>query len=150
MLPCLSISQITIQTDSTGFIREYGKLIHPDIKLQWMPKRDLSAYPSVTLNPEQVFNVYVGLKLSEEYKGRYNDCLSVANQLTKIIDEQDVAINKAMADLEFLNLKIAVKQDELTEKAVAIEKMKSAKTKWFKSPWLWASVGLVAGILITK
>lgn len=93
--------------------------------------------PPLTLNPEQVQNVYFGLKQGQEYHKRYADALIVVDSLTNIVEQQDYELN--------LTLDLMKEHDAQIKQAY-----ENMPVVWYKSPFTWGAVGVLIGILIAK
>jgi len=106
--------------------------------------------PPLTLSPDQVKRVYIGLKERDAYAQRFNDCVKSADSLNNIIQEQDYNLNLLADNLREYNAKIDSLYNERQRAAVEIQKIKSEKTAWYKHPILWGVLGLIGGILIVK
>lgn len=104
----------------------------------------------LTLSPEQVENVYKGLKQGEEYKRRFEECYEVSISMGQVIEQNVQDLEHAVTLIDSLNLQIASKHAELVNKEVEIAKIQVKKQQWYKSPWLWLGVGFFGGVLIAK
>lgn len=105
---------------------------------------------SLKIAPAQVKNVYDGLKAGEAYKRQYSDCLEVSTTLNNIIQDMNKDLMAAAEDLNRLNLQIAVKQADLVEKEIEIQKIKSKKIPWYRHPITIGIVGFAAGVWVAK
>jgi len=115
MLPCVSISQVTV-------------IPSPNID---------TIRPNLLLRPEQVREVYFGLKQGEAYKQHYAKALTAIDSLNNIIQEQSYDFN--------LTLDLMKEQDAKIKEAY-----ENMQTPWYKSPITGGILGLLIGILIAK
>ena len=120
-LPCAGISQITNQSND-----------------------------SLCISPNQIKNIYVGLKQGERAKQQLKDCIEIANSLNEIIQNQNDSIQVAGSKIIQLNSDITEKQDALTENAINIQKLKNRKTPWYLHPVTYTIIGIITGVFITK
>jgi len=143
-LPCVSISQITdplpvltlsdlipMRVTSITF-QESNKDI-----ITWQIADTIKKYKPLILKPEQVFNIYVGLKQGEVYKSRYEQALIVVDSLTNIVEQQDYNLNQTLDLMKEHDAQIKEAYDNMP-------------VVWYKSPYLYGAVGILIGILITK
>jgi len=93
--------------------------------------------PPLSLNPNQVLNVYTGLKQGEVYRQRYLQALIVVDSLTNIVEQQDYNLNQTL-DL--------MKEHDAQIK----EAYENMPVVWYKSPYLYGAFGIIFGILIAK
>lgn len=98
------------------------------------------AQDTICLTSEQVRNVYVGLRLSEEYKSRYEQSLQASYRLDSIIQAQNDSIQASVLRLKSVNAKLIEKQEERL----------NLPPVWYKHPITWAIIGFISGILIAK
>jgi hypothetical protein len=103
---------------------------------------------SLKIAPAQVKNIYIGLKRGEVAQQRLDACYLVVTELNEIIQEQNKFLQFSLTELSRLNADLAIKNNQLMDSAVKMEKLK--KTKWYRHPITWSIVGLVGGILIAK
>jgi len=151
-LPCVSISQITDPAQrwkpSSDTLYSIGKLTDMHVTgitfkeankdvITWNITDTIKNYKPLILLPEQVFNIYVGLKQGDVYKARYADVLKVVDSLTNIVEQQDYNLNQTL-DL--------MKEHDAQIK----EAYENMPVVWYKSPYLYGALGLLIGILITK
>lgn len=116
----------------------------------WYLKQDVANYQPLTLQPEQVFNVYVGLRTGEEYRKRFEQCRKAAEELNAIIQDQAIEI-KAYAKTEAKNDKLLRElYDDRDKKTQEIAELKANKTPWYKHPLTYLAAGIVGGIYIAK
>jgi len=128
ILPCVSISQTTDQL---------APLLNQ--------KRD-----SLKLAPQQVKNVYTGLKEGEAYRQLYTECLAAAGTLNNIIQDINADLRIAMSEADKLNAQIKAKNSDLTAKEVEIQALKDKKTPWYRHPITIAIIAFSAGVYIAK
>lgn len=103
-----------------------------------------------TLTPEQVKNVYFGLKSVEAYKRHYAECLEVANSLNEIIQQQNDSIIAMDQRAEELDYQINKLYDEREETSVEIQQIKSKKTPWYRHPITMLVAGFITGVWVAK
>lgn len=103
-----------------------------------------------TLTPDQVKNVYFGLKSAEKYKKYYQECLEVANSMNEIIQQQNDSIIAMDQRAEELDYQINKLYDEREETSVEIQQLKSKKTVWYKHPVTLLVVGFITGVWVAK
>lgn len=103
-----------------------------------------------TLTPDQVKNVYFGLKSAEIYKRHYNECLEVANSLNEIIQQQNDSIVAMDQRLEEFDYHINELYDERERSAVEIQQIKSKKTPWYRHPITLGILGFITGVWVAK
>jgi DNA repair ATPase RecN len=116
----------------------------------WRLKSDFSNYEPLTISPDQVFNVYVGLRRGAEYETRYKKAKTAILQLNDLVQSQTEEI-KAYAAEEIKSSKaLAELNSQLVKKAEEIQSLKDKKAKWYNSPFLYATLGLIGGVLIAK
>ena len=132
----MSISQTTDPAPHQ-FQLKLSDSVHIGVSAFGNLKATLNTNGTLTLYPEQVLNVYTGLKQGEVYKSRYADAIKVVDSLTNIVEQQDYNLNQTL-DL--------MKEHDAQIKQ-AYENM---PVVWYKSPYLYGTVGLLIGILIAK
>lgn len=103
---------------------------------------------SLKIAPDQVRNVYVGLKQNEEHGRRLSECLEIAESLNQVIQQQNDTIQAVTLRLDGLNATITQKQEQITQKSVQIERLKN-RTSWWKTALIVAT-SFVGGIIIAK
>jgi len=104
---------------------------------------------SLRISPDQVKNVYTGLKQSAQFKSKLSDCIDTANSLNDIIQQQNDSLQVAGNSILKLNSDISKVQEEITKKAVEIQKLEDRKVSWWKKVF-YIAIGVLTGILITK
>lgn len=107
-----------------------------------------TVHDSLTISPNQVKNIYIGLKRGEVVQKRLDTCYLVVTELNGIIQDQNKSLQFSLTELSRLNADLATKNTMLRDSAVNIEKLK--KTKWYRHPITWSIIGLAGGILIAK
>ena len=110
----------------------------------------ITALDSLKISPAQVKNIYTGLKTLEITKTRLTDCISTANELNGIIQNQNKSIQSFGLELISLNSDLATQNDLLLKSAVDIQILKNKKIPWYKHPILYTVLGLVGGVYIAK
>jgi len=97
----------------------------------------VSISQTLNLSPDQVLNVYTGLKQGEVYLARYEQALIVVDSLTNIVEQQDYNLNKTL-DL--------MKEHDAQIK----EAYENMPVVWYKSPFTWGGIGLLIGALLLR
>lgn len=105
---------------------------------------------SLKLSPEQVKNIYTGLKTCEVTEQRLETCETVAEELNLIIQDQNESLQLSGQELSRLNVELSEQNDLLLQSAVDIEKLKNKLTPWYKHPVTWSFVGFFVGCLLMK
>ena len=105
---------------------------------------------SVSINRNQVKNIYVGLKQSEAFREYYYECLQVSNELNQIINNQDSELQKSIKTVSGLNIKNDSLNKKITETEISIQKFKNKKIPFWKHPITYGILGFVGGIYLIK
>lgn len=142
ILPCAIISQTTNPIDSTWTVPIDGKI--------WFLKSQIVKYQPLTIQPEQVFNVYVGLNQGEQYRINYEKCFKAATELNNLIQQQKTEIKEFLRQQAEKDAKLNELQEDRIKSAVKIEKLENKKTPWYKHPILYFALGVGTGIYIAK
>jgi len=102
------------------------------------------------VSENSIKNVYIGLKQLEAYKKYYYECLQGSNELNKIINDQDVKLQKSVKNIYDLNVKTDSLNKKIIETEVSIQKLKNKKIPFWKHPILYGLLGFVSGIYLMK
>lgn len=113
-----------------------------------MPCVVTSQFTNLEIKPEQVKNIYIGLKQGEINKQKLNDCISTAKQLNELIQVQNDSLQLSLVEISKLNELLSKKQNELLDNAVKIEKLE--KIPWYKRNVLYLALGFIGGIYLIK
>ena len=105
---------------------------------------------SLKISPQQVKNVYVGLKSVEVYKTKLTECQSVTIQLDSIIQSRNTDLKKYLLKTDDLNKSIETLQEEKLNQSDEFAKLKYKKIPWYKHPILYSLLGFIGGIWIMK
>ena len=105
---------------------------------------------SVTIPRTQIKNVYIGLKSAEAYKRYYYECIEGANQLNKIISDQDHELKASMEKIKSLNDQNEKLNSDILQAEKKLQSIQSRKIPFWKHPILYASLGLIGGIYLMK
>jgi len=105
---------------------------------------------SLLISPNQVKNVYTGLKQNEQLKSKLSDCIGTAKSLNEIIQKQNDSLQVAGNRILKLNSDITKGQEEITKIAVKIQKLEDRKIPWYKHPITYTILGILGGIFIAK
>src|SRR4051812_24384367 len=89
---------------------------------------------SLHISPTQVRNVYIGLRSAEQYRQKYADCLEVANSLNDIIQQANDDLHTLQEQTSTTDIVLQDLYAEQERAAVAIQKLKSKKTPWWRHP----------------
>ena len=159
-LPCVSISQVIVRNDSLTSLAYVLQHSESKIIYEFMPGEDttqifwkpenLSKYSDLKIKPNQVFKIYVGLKLSEVYKKRFTECEKAVNELDALIQDQ----NREIADFNKNEITAAAEAKklyaDLVKKSEQLQELKDKKTKWYNSPYLYLTIGFAGGVWLAK
>ena len=102
------------------------------------------------LQPYQVEEIYKGLKKCEHYRFIAKENEVIAFNLHDIIKQQNDSLKTFIKRLETRDSELYTLQQQKINAVREIERLKTTKTKWYRSPLLWGGIGLITGILITK
>lgn len=103
-----------------------------------------SAQDTLSLHRATYAEIYKGLKAEEYYRQANTDCIEIANSLNTIIQQQNDSLQLSLNRLDEVNYELDYLNYQYQEAT------KARPTPWYKSPWLWSSLGLLTGILIAK
>ena len=144
MLPCVTISQTTGQDSTTQiqFQDSTGKFA------QWILTQPIQKYKPLTLQPEQVFNVYLGLQYGEMCADDLASCKEIAHSLNGIIQRQNDSIQKAAAELKAANAFLYKAQDDFVKESLKVQKLESKGFGWLE--WLAIAAAALVGYEIGK
>lgn len=116
----------------------------------WILKDTIKKYKPLVIEPDQVFNVYVGLKQNEILRSRLNKAVEVSKSLNDIVQKQNNDLQKSISNVLDLNSKL---EDNTKKRIEAEGKLKDAENKitpWYKNPFLYLGIGFIGGIYVTK
>jgi len=119
----------------------------------WFSTLEISAQnktDSISIQREQIKNVYTGLKQSEAYREYYYECLQSSNELNQIINKQDQELQKSLNELKLLNTYNEALNKQIIDSSVTIEKLKNNKIPWYKHPITYGLLGFAGGIYLMK
>lgn len=105
---------------------------------------------SVTIPRTQIKNVYIGLKSAEAYKRYYYECIEGANELNRIISDQDQELKYSMQKIKSLNDHNEKLNSEILQAEKKIQSIQSRKIPFWKHPILYTALGLIGGIYLMK
>jgi len=105
---------------------------------------------NLTLSPNHVRNVYIGLKQGEACKIKLSEALRAAHSLDTLVQSLNTDLQAAVIQTRILNSQIDLKQAELLKKSVEIERLTNKKTPWWRHPITWGVLGFAAGVFITR
>lgn len=110
----------------------------------------ITALDSLKISPNQVKNVYIGLKQGEVNKQKLSDCITIAKSLDKIIQDQKVSLQSNLVDLRNTNDDLANSNIKLTAAEVKLNELENRKIPFWKHPLMYFVLGLGTGIYIMK
>jgi len=96
------------------------------------------------VKPEQVFNIYVGLKQGEQAKQKLHDCLETANSLNDIIQQQNDTIQVSVCRVIDLNAEVLKANQNYNKTSIELQKAKDKSVPWWKA----GSYGVIIGFLL--
>jgi hypothetical protein len=131
----LSINHVWT-TDDVGLTFELPEIteIQADEFAVWYLKGDISQYKPLTLPPEQVFNVYVGLKQRDIYHEEARKAKSAVAELNNLVHESNAELQKSISEIISLNQQIKEKTSESEKKAEEIAKLKEQQKRFGIGP----------------
>ena len=104
-----------------------------------------------TDTPNNSFDVYQGLINGDNCrKNQLPECLKVAADLNKIIQDQSKSIISFANQKEKDQKELKDLNDLKETQAVKIQKLESRKTPWYKHPLLSTLIGFSTGVYIAK
>jgi len=103
---------------------------------------------SLELSPDQVINVYIGLRRGKIAEQRFAECMQTARQLNDIIQKQNQEAQTAASSLTDLNSKLSEAEAEKLKNAVLIQELKDRKTPWYRHPVTYFVAGMATGVYI--
>ena len=104
----------------------------------------------MTIPRTQIKNVYIGLKSAEAYKIYYYECIESANELNRIISDQDQELKSSMEKIKSLNDHNEKLNSDILQAEKKLQSIQSRKIPFWKHPILYASLGLIGGIYLMK
>lgn len=110
----------------------------------------ISQNTDLQINPEQVKNIYIGLKQCEIYKQRADECTLIANDLNAKIQSQNDSIQKSVSATKKLLLENRDLNKKYTKQSVEVQILKNRKTPWYKHPILYSILGFAGGVYLMK
>jgi len=119
----------------------------------WSSTFEISAQnknDSISIQREQIKNVYTGLKQSEAYREYYYECLQASNDLNWIINKQDQELQKSLNELKLLNTYNEALNKQIIDSSVTIEKLNNKRIPWYKHPITYGLLGFMGGIYLMK
>lgn len=119
----------------------------------WFSTFEISAQnktDSISIQREQIKNVYIGLKQSEAYREYYYECLISSNELNKIIHDQDSELKKSLEQIKILNSKTENLNLKIIDAEVERQRLKDKKTPWYRHPVIYGLLGFIGGIYLMK
>lgn len=105
---------------------------------------------SVSIQKQQVKNIYIGLKQAEAYRNYYLECLQGSNELNQIINNQDQELQKTLKRITILNSDNEALNKKIIASEVEIQRLKNKKIPIWKHPVLYGILGFVGGIYLMK
>lgn len=121
--------------------------------ITWFSTFEISAQnktDSISIQREQIKNVYTGLKQSEAYREYYYECLQSSNDLNQIINKQDHELQKTLNELKLLNTYNEALNKQIIDSSVTIEKLNNKKIPWYLHPITYGLLGFAGGIYLMK
>jgi Skp family chaperone for outer membrane proteins len=105
---------------------------------------------SISIQRDQVKNIYTGLKQSEAYREYYYDCLQASNDLNQVINKQDQELQKLLTEIKLLSAYNEALNKKIIDSSVSIEKIKNKKIPWYLHPITYGLLGFAGGIYLMK
>lgn len=102
------------------------------------------------LDSVQLKNVYVGLKLGEEYRENFNGCLEISKTLNEIIQKQNQDLKKYTSEIEGLDEQLKASNEDKLKYSVQLESIKNKTVPWYKNPWYYLIAGFAGGVFLAK
>ncbi len=102
------------------------------------------------LDSIQLKNVYVGLKLGEEYRDNFSGCIEVSKTLNEIIQKQNQELKIYVSEIEGLDNQLKASNEEKLKYSVELESVKNKTVPWYKNPWYYLIIGVTGGMFLAK
>lgn len=105
---------------------------------------------SQTINLSNTKEIYYGLIQGDQARKDLTKCITSANELNAIVQDQNDSIIAFAIRQKALNNEIANYQVEAQKIAVALEQLKNKKLPWYKNQWYYLLFGFFSGIYLAK